>query len=305
MNHMPSRRDMLTGGGALVVAFSFAGPIRQALAQVAAAGKPLALTEVDSFLSIDPKGSVTCYTGKVDLGTGITTALRQIVAEELDVPLDRVNLITGDTSLTPDQGTTWGSLTIQIGGMQIRNAAATARDALMGEAAQRLGVKTRGSHCRRRGHQRRRQARGLWRADRRQTVLAQARPPEARQGQGPEGLQGRRQIGPARRYPRQGDGQVHLHAGRSRARHAAWTRGASACPGRQARERRRRLRSKASPASSRWCARATSSGSWPRPNGPPSRQPATSRRRGRARKTCLNRRSCGSMSAPAKSPRTR
>jgi CO/xanthine dehydrogenase Mo-binding subunit len=132
---------MLTGGGALVVAFSFAGPIRQALAQGAAAGKPLALTEVDSFLSIDPKGSVTCYTGKVDLGTGITTALRQMVAEELDVPLGRVDLITGDTSLTPDQGTTWGSLTIQIGGMQIRNAAATARDALMGEAAQRLGVR--------------------------------------------------------------------------------------------------------------------------------------------------------------------
>src|SRR5262245_20559022 len=141
MNHMPSRRAMLQGGGALVVAFSFAGPIRQALAQGAAAGKPLALTEVDSFLSIDPKGAVTCYSGKVDLGTGVTTALRQIVAEELDVPLDRVELVTGDTSLTPDQGTTWGSLTIQIGGMQIRNAAATAKDALLGEAAQRLGVK--------------------------------------------------------------------------------------------------------------------------------------------------------------------
>jgi nicotinate dehydrogenase subunit B len=141
MNHMPSRRDMLKGGGALVVAFAFAGPIRQALAQGAAAGKPLALTEVDSFLSIDPKGAVTCYTGKVDLGTGITTALRQMVAEELDVPFNRVDLITGDTALTPDQGTTWGSLTIQIGGMQIRNAAATARDALLGEAAQRLGAK--------------------------------------------------------------------------------------------------------------------------------------------------------------------
>jgi CO/xanthine dehydrogenase Mo-binding subunit len=141
MNHIPSRRDMLKGGGALVVAFSFAGPIRQALAQGAAAGKPLALTDVDSFLSIDPKGVVTCYSGKVDLGTGITTALRQMVAEELDVPFERVDLVTGDTSLTPDQGTTWGSLTIQVGGMQIRNAAATARDALLGEAAQRLGVK--------------------------------------------------------------------------------------------------------------------------------------------------------------------
>jgi CO/xanthine dehydrogenase Mo-binding subunit len=140
MNIVASRRDMLKGGGALVVAFSFAGPIADALAQGAAA-KPLALTEVDSFLAIDPKGLVTCYSGKVDLGTGITTALRQMVAEELDVPIGRVDLVTGDTLTTPDQGTTWGSLTIQLGGMQIRNAAATARDALLTEAAKRLGVK--------------------------------------------------------------------------------------------------------------------------------------------------------------------
>jgi CO/xanthine dehydrogenase Mo-binding subunit len=140
MNIVASRRDILKRGGALVVAFSFAGPIANALAQGATA-KPLALTEVDSFLAIDPKGAVTVYSGKVDLGTGVTTALRQLVAEELDVPMSRINLITGDTMLTPDQGTTWGSLTIQLGGMQIRNAAATARSALLDEAAKRLGVK--------------------------------------------------------------------------------------------------------------------------------------------------------------------
>src|SRR5262249_40098838 len=139
MNMMASRRDMLKGGGALIVAFSFT-PVTQALAQGAAA-KPVALTEVDSFLAIDAKGLVTCYSGKVDLGTGVDTALRQIVAEELDVPLARVNLITGDTLLTPDQGTTWGSLTIQIRGVQIRNAAARARTALLDEAAKRLGAR--------------------------------------------------------------------------------------------------------------------------------------------------------------------
>jgi CO/xanthine dehydrogenase Mo-binding subunit len=101
----------------------------------------VALTEVDSFLSIDSKGVVTCYSGKVDLGTGISTALRQMVADELDVRFDRVNLITGDTLLTPDQGKTWGSITIQIGGMQIRNAAALARNALVQEAAKRFGAK--------------------------------------------------------------------------------------------------------------------------------------------------------------------
>src|SRR4029077_12346606 len=62
-------------------------------------------------------------------------------AEELDVALSKVNLITGDTTLTPDQGKTWGSLTIQVGGVQLRNAAATARGALLDAAAKRLNVK--------------------------------------------------------------------------------------------------------------------------------------------------------------------
>ena len=140
MNYHPSRRDMLKGGGALVVSFSLV-PNGDALAQGAAAAKPVALTEVDSFLVIDARGSVTVYSGKVDLGTGTNTALRQMAAEELDVALSKVGLITGDTRLTPDQGKTWGSLTIQLGGMQIRNAAATARDALLDEAAKRLNVK--------------------------------------------------------------------------------------------------------------------------------------------------------------------
>ncbi|TMK13946.1 MAG: xanthine dehydrogenase family protein molybdopterin-binding subunit [Alphaproteobacteria bacterium] len=133
-----SRRDVLKGGGALVVSFSLAGALGEALAQGA---KPLALTEVDSFLAIDAGGVVTLYSGKVDLGTGVATALPQMVADELDVPLDRVKLVQGDTALTPDQGTTWGSLSIQIGGMQLRNAAATAKAALLDEAAKRLGAK--------------------------------------------------------------------------------------------------------------------------------------------------------------------
>ena len=133
-----SRRDVLKGGGALVVSFSLAGAPREAIAQGA---KPVATTEVDSFLAIDAKGMVTVYSGKVDLGTGIATALPQMVAEELDVPLPMIKLIQGDTALTPDQGTTWGSLSIQIGGMQLRNAAATAKAALLDEAAKRLGAK--------------------------------------------------------------------------------------------------------------------------------------------------------------------
>jgi nicotinate dehydrogenase subunit B len=136
----PSRRTVLKSGGALVVSFSFAGPIAEALAQGSAPPKPLALTEVDSFLAIDAKGVVTVYSGKIDFGTGLRTALMQIAADELDVPLRSVKVIEGDTALTPDQGKTWGSLSIQAGGMQLRNAAATARQALVAEAAKRLNA---------------------------------------------------------------------------------------------------------------------------------------------------------------------
>ncbi len=118
----------------------------EALAQTApATGKPLALNAVDTFLAIDAKGMVTVYSGKVDLGTGVLTALSQIVADELDVPLKSVAVVQGDTALTPDQGKTWGSLSIQIGGVQLRNVAAVARNALLELAGGKLGVKPEAS----------------------------------------------------------------------------------------------------------------------------------------------------------------
>src|SRR5438067_13630646 len=105
MNYIPSRRDLLKAGGALVVSFQFA-KVDGSLAQdgAAATAKPVALTEVDSFLAIDTKGLVTIYSGKVDLGTGVRTALMQMVAEELHVPVASVTLADSDTVVTPDQG---------------------------------------------------------------------------------------------------------------------------------------------------------------------------------------------------------
>jgi CO/xanthine dehydrogenase Mo-binding subunit len=136
----PSRRDVLKGAGALIVTFSLA-PRSEALAQAETdAGKPVTLDQVDTFLAIDDKGMVTVYAGKVDLGTGIRIGIQQIVAEELDVPLANVTSIEGDTALTPDQGPTYGSQSIQTGGMQIRQAAATARSALLDMAAQQLNA---------------------------------------------------------------------------------------------------------------------------------------------------------------------
>jgi nicotinate dehydrogenase subunit B len=132
-----SRRAFLKTGGALVVTFAV-GP--SAAAGPSMAGKTVAADQVDGFLAIDAKGQVTVFSGKVDLGTGIQTAMAQIAAEELSVPLDRVTVIQGDTALTPDQGVTFGSLSIQNGGMQIRQAAATARDALVSQVASGQGM---------------------------------------------------------------------------------------------------------------------------------------------------------------------
>ena len=133
-----SRRDFLKTSGALVVVFSTASPAADAASSKPAAAKTVAIDQVDGFIAIDGKGNVTVYSGKVDLGTGVQTALTQMAAEELSVPLEKVTLIQGDTALTPDQGITWGSLTIQAGGMQIRQACATAREALIERAEARL-----------------------------------------------------------------------------------------------------------------------------------------------------------------------
>jgi nicotinate dehydrogenase subunit B len=140
LSQKTNRREFLQGTGLLIVSFSLPAFLKTADAQSSASAKTVALDEVDAYLAIDPSGKVTLYSGKVELGTGVSTALTQIVAEELDVLMARVALIEGDTTLTPAQGKTWGSLTIQVGGIQIRQAAATARQALLEEAGKKLGV---------------------------------------------------------------------------------------------------------------------------------------------------------------------
>src|SRR5580658_6299063 len=136
MDSSVNRRSVLRMSGLLVVAFSFAP--RFTIASAAVVAKPVTPDLVDSYLAIGRDGRITVYSGKVDLGTGLRTALTQIVAEELDVPLGHVTLVQGDTLLTPDQGPSFGSLSIQNGGAQLRRAAATARRALLEEAAARL-----------------------------------------------------------------------------------------------------------------------------------------------------------------------
>ncbi|ANN61941.1 aldehyde dehydrogenase (plasmid) [Mesorhizobium loti NZP2037] len=102
---------------------------------------PLEGRDDEPFLALDAKGNVTAFSGHVDLGTGIRTALAQIVAEELDVPFDRVRMVLGSTSATPDQGATIASETIQVTAKPLRAAAATARAHLMQLAAARFAMK--------------------------------------------------------------------------------------------------------------------------------------------------------------------
>lgn len=139
-----SRRTFVKSTGGLVLGFTFgesllvvAGAEAQAPAAAPATlGPPLA--RIDSWLRIAKDGTVSVFTGKVEIGMGVDLALKQIVAEELDVPLDRVTMQMGDTSATPDQGGVGGSNAISSGGTALRNVAATARGLLLQAAARRL-----------------------------------------------------------------------------------------------------------------------------------------------------------------------
>jgi nicotinate dehydrogenase subunit B len=99
---------------------------------------PVEAVKFETFIKIASDGSVTAYNGHVDLGTGIRTALGQIVAEELDVSFARVIVVLGDTSRVPNQGATIASETIQITAVPLRKAAAQARKYLVAQAAERL-----------------------------------------------------------------------------------------------------------------------------------------------------------------------
>jgi nicotinate dehydrogenase subunit B len=110
-----------------------------------ATGQPALVTAnpregVEILLAVWDDGSVTALNGHVDLGTGLRTALGQIVAEELDVGLDRVHVVLGHTASVPNQGATIASSSIQIHAAPLRAAAAQARAWLLDRAALQLGA---------------------------------------------------------------------------------------------------------------------------------------------------------------------
>ena len=133
------RREFLKTAGALVVGFSLQSAANAKSAPLSPT-KTVDKEALDAWLAIGRDGRVTVFSGKVDLGTGVKTALAQIAAEELDVPFERIEMVMGDTGTTPDQWITGGALSISQGGSELRRAAASARAALVARAAERLGA---------------------------------------------------------------------------------------------------------------------------------------------------------------------
>ncbi len=140
MDAVISRRTFTAGAGGLVLAFSLDPKVMLAQQPAKLPGSLAKNPRLDAWIRIDADGSATVFTGKVELGQGIVTALAQIAAEELDLPLTRVHMISGDTARTPNEGVTSGSQSIEYGGTALRLAGAEARAILIDAAAKKLGV---------------------------------------------------------------------------------------------------------------------------------------------------------------------
>src|SRR5579871_5228637 len=149
-----SRRDFLKASGALVVASAGTGAVLAAAPGAAtaegAAASPSAAAaparpalvpgELDSWVAILPDGRVNAFFGKIDSGHTLDVAIAQIVAEELDVAVAKVDVLCGDSGTSCNQGGASGSFGINLGSRPLRKAAAEARRVLVEEAAQSLKV---------------------------------------------------------------------------------------------------------------------------------------------------------------------
>jgi len=134
-----SRRAFISSAGALVVTLA-AADYAGAAAGDAAARPSLKPDRLDSYIAIGKDGTITAYYGKIDGGQGLGTAIAQMVAEEFDVPLDRVDIVMGDTSRTVNMGGASAATGISRAGMNLRAMAAEARRLMIDMAAKKLGV---------------------------------------------------------------------------------------------------------------------------------------------------------------------
>ncbi len=134
-----TRREFLESAGALLIAVSVPGVASAQSLPRSVRGNP----GLDTWLRLDAGGTVTVFSGKVELGQGIRTALAQVVADELDVSMERLRMATVDTLGSPDEGRTVGSNSVPDGGAALRVASAQARQVLLDNAAARLNAEVR------------------------------------------------------------------------------------------------------------------------------------------------------------------
>jgi nicotinate dehydrogenase subunit B len=137
-----SRRNLLKAGTGLVVGIAYA-PLLAPAQETEPAHLPGSLNGnrlLAAWLRVNSDGTVTVFTGKVEFGQGIASALAQVAGDELDLGYGRIHMMTADTSRTPDEGFTAGSQSIEHSGTAIRFACAEARQMLLAAAATALGV---------------------------------------------------------------------------------------------------------------------------------------------------------------------
>ena len=242
MAELMNRRDWLKTATGLVVGFTFSGlPAfgEQAPGPLAGDGRTLDPKEVDSALSINPDGSVTIYTSKVDVGTGMRIAIAQMAAEELGVDTARITVIDGDTARCPNTGGTGGSTGLTRGGT---GRSSSGRDGAPGISRSRRGAaeaSRRGpdeivdgqvrpmawrSRCRRHLHRGARRRSAACRASRREGAARLSL-----------SLHARRTISATTRCPGQVRRALSIHPGLHRSGHAPRPRHPAAGDGRDAR----------------------------------------------------------------------
>src|SRR5580704_5639669 len=138
---MLSRRRFAQAAGIVIATFALSP--HSAIGQTAP-NLPFSLRNnrrLEGWIRLEADATVTVFTGKAELGQGILTALAQIAAEELDVGLDKIRMVSADTSRGPDEQYTFGSQSVEQGGSAIRAASAEARGLLLAAAARRFGVR--------------------------------------------------------------------------------------------------------------------------------------------------------------------
>ncbi len=140
MNMQINRRSLIAGAGALTVSVVLPGGKARAAVFGADKRPPLIPENLSSYISIRADGGAVCYWGKMDMGQGTDLGCAQMVAEELDLPIERVDILAGDTGTSVNQGGASGSTGIQLGGVALASAAAEARWQLVQMASKHLGV---------------------------------------------------------------------------------------------------------------------------------------------------------------------